>query len=128
MPVPTGTPSAATPDLTVKAIKLNGRVPDGKDDCKPGKNVVTVTVKNGGNADAGSFVVSLSEDLADVALGEQTVDGLKIGQEREVRFEGVRLKKGTQKIEAYADYREKVSESSKDNNGLMVTASCKDDD
>ena len=38
-------PSASQADLTVGAIKINGQVPDGKDDCKDGKNTVTVVVK-----------------------------------------------------------------------------------
>jgi len=128
MPMPSPKPNASLPDLTITAIEINGRVPDGKDDCKDGKNTVAVTVKNVGAADAGSFVVHLSEDKADVALGDKKVDGLKAGQDRELRFDGVRLKKGTQTLEAFVDSKESVAELNEANNRLSVASSCKDDD
>jgi hypothetical protein len=125
-PTPTPKPSTAQPDLTVSAIKVNGRVPDGKDDCKDGKNTVTVTVKNGGDADAGKHVLLLAVDGSNVA--EEAVSGLKTGQERDVRIEGVRLKKGQHTLTATVDAEKAVAESDEGNNALKVTAGCKDDD
>jgi subtilase family serine protease len=117
---PAPTPSAAQADLTVSAIRVNGRAPDGKDDCKDGKNDVTVVVRNGGTADAGNFAVRLVED--------KSVPGLDAGKEREVRFDDVRLKEGKYELSATADAKETVAESDESNNDLKVTARCGDDD
>jgi hypothetical protein len=123
---PTPKPGAALPDLTVSAIKVNVRVPDGKDDCKDGKNTVIVVVKNGGKADAGKHILVLAVDGNNVA--EEAVSGLKAGQEQEVRIDGVRLKKGQHTLSAALDPEKAVAESDEGNNTLKVTASCKDDD
>jgi hypothetical protein len=122
----TPTPSATVPDLTVSAIKVNGRVPDGKDDCKDGKNAVTVVVKNGGTTDAGGFAVRLVVDDAQGAAVEQSVSGLEAGQEREVRFDDVRLKKGEHKLTATVDPKSSITELKEDNNSRTVSATCKD--
>jgi subtilase family serine protease len=126
MPMPSPTPDTALPDLT-GAIKVNGQEPDGKDDCKSGKNTVTVVVKNGGTADAGSIVVRLTVGGLN-EKPEQTVKGLAAGQEREVRFENVRLKKGEHLISASLDAKGEVAESNEDNNEPKATARCKDGD
>jgi hypothetical protein len=123
IPSPEPKPSEAQADLTVRAIRVNGQVPDGKNDCKDGKNAVTVVVKYGGTGDAGSFGVRLAVDGDD---RDATVDGLDAGQEREVRFDDVRLKKGEHTLEAVADPRRAVDESNEDNNELKVTARCTD--
>jgi hypothetical protein len=115
----------ARPDLTVGAIEINGRVPDGSDDCKGGRNVATVVVKNGGAAKADGFVVRLSADGVSV---EASVPGLDAGQEREVRFEDVRLKKGRRTLTALADAKGAVAEANEDDNDRKVTAQCTDDD
>jgi hypothetical protein len=127
-PAPTPSPSPTQADLTVSAIKINGRVPDGKDDCKDGKNDVAVVVKNAGMANASPFSVRLVVDDAQNDVEEQTVAGLDAGKEREVKLEDVRLKKGERKLTAVVDAKNTVSESKEDNNELKVTARCKDDD
>jgi hypothetical protein len=123
---PTSTPSAARPDLIVSAIRVNGQAPDGRSDCKDGKNAVTVVVKNEGTANAGSFAVRLTADGGEAL--EQSVSGLEAGQEREVRFDDVRLKKGERQLRAIADARDSVGESNEGNNQLKATARCIDDD
>ena len=123
---PTPAPSAALPDLTVGAIKVNGRVSDGKDDCEDGKNGVAVVVKNAGAGDAGGFAVRLRVD-GDQA-DEASVPGLEAGKEREVRFDDVRLKEGERTLTAIADAKHAVAESKEGNNELYVTAKCKDGD
>ncbi|MCC7368674.1 MAG: hypothetical protein IT306_09635 [Chloroflexi bacterium] len=125
-PTPMPTPSAARSDLTISAIEVNGRTPDGKDDCKDGKNDVTAVVKNTGNANAGAFAVSLAVDKVEV--GSESAPGLDAGQEREVRFEHVRLKKGQRTLTATVDPAKRVAEADEANNTLTVTAACKDDD
>ena len=132
-PSPTATPSVAQADLIVSAIKVNGREPDGKKDCEDGKNDVTVVVKNAGTDKAGAFDVQLvvdpveKEAFRQLALVE-SVSGVEAGQEQEVRFEDVRLKKGQRTLAARADFKSTVAESKEDNNALKVTAACKDDD
>jgi len=130
-PTPTPLSSAALPDLIVTAIKVNGQIPDGKDDCKAGKNDVMVVVKNQGKAKAGDFYVRLvADDDQGGAREEGLADGLDVGKEVSVTFEGVRLKEGPHTLTATADWRTGtgIAESDETNNTLKVAASCKDDD
>ena len=127
-PSATPTPSQARPDLTIGAIRVNGRAPDGKDDCKDGKNDVAVVVKNTGTAGAGAFVVRLAVDGEKDQIPDKAVPGLDAGQEREIRFDDVRLKKGEHKLEASADAGKAVAETDEGNNTRTVAARCKDDD
>jgi subtilase family serine protease len=126
-PTPTPpTPSQAQPDLTVSAIRIDGRAPDGKDDCQEGKNDVAVVVKNAGAAKA-DFAVRLGVDGNDDEAKEKSVDGLDAGQEHQVRFDDVRLKKGERTLLAIADPKNAITEAKEDNNELKVTARCNDD-
>jgi hypothetical protein len=127
-PTPTATtprPNAALPDLTVSAITLNSHVPDGKDDCREGKNDVTVVVKNVAATNAGDFIVRLTVD--DGNATEKGLD-LETGAEREVGFHDVRLKKGPRSLAATAAPTIGNSESDEGNNALKVTARCEEDD
>lgn len=125
---PSPKPGAAQADLTISAIKINGQVPDGKNDCKDGKNAVTVTVKNGGAGSAESFTVRLVTDDARGATLEQSVKHLGASQEQEVRFDNVRLKKGEHTLAATVDPSDTIVESKADNNDLKATAACTSDD
>jgi hypothetical protein len=129
-PTPTPSPAQAQAraDLSVSAIRVDGHVPDGNDDCKDGRNAVAVVVKNGGAADAGDFAVQLVVDGDSGAAKEEPVADLATGQEREVRFDDIRLKKGEHTLTALADGKGAVAESKEDNNEKKVTANCKDDD
>jgi hypothetical protein len=109
-------------DLIVSAVKLNKQVPDGKDDCKDGKNAVAVVVKNTGAAGAGKFTVRLTADGKDA--GEQSVDGLEAGKEREIRFDEVQLKKGSHTLAATLDSKGTLAEADESNNSQSVTATC----
>jgi len=113
----------AQADLTVNAIKVNGQAPDGKDDCKDGKNAVAVVVKNAGAADVEGFAVRLAVDGGEAL--EESVDGLEAGKEREVRFGDVRLKKGEHQLAATADPKNTVAESADDNNERTVAVACR---
>jgi hypothetical protein len=113
-------------DLIVTTIRVNGRLVDGKDDCKKGQNDVAVVVKNGGTADAGTFAVRLAVDGVEAAV--VSVDGLDAGLEREVRFDDLRLKNGKRALVATVDAKGDITESKEDNNDRAVTAECKDDD
>jgi hypothetical protein len=115
------------PDLTVGAIRVNGQEPEGKGDCKDGKNAVAVVVTNGGPADAESFVVRLVVDDAQGDAVEQSVSGLGAGKEREVRFGEVRLKKGEHRLAVTLDPKHTLAESDAGNNTGAVTATCRDD-
>lgn len=112
-------------DLTVSSIHMNGRVVDGKDDCKPGSNDVIVVVKNGGTTAAGAFAVRLTVDGVEVA--DVAATGLAAGQEQEVRIDDVRLKKGKRALVATVDTKGAVAESKEDNNERAATAECKGD-
>jgi len=130
---PTGTPTPTTAagkaDLVIGAIKVNGRVPDGRDDCKDGKSDVVVVVTNQGARKAGDFVVRLVVDDAQGAALEQGLDaGLDAGKEVPVTFAGVRLKEGLHSLTATADPTTGIAESDDGNNERKVTARCKDKD
>jgi CARDB len=122
----TAEPEKAQADLTVSAIRVNGQARDGKGDCKDGKNDVTVVVKNSSTGKAEKFAVRLTVDGGEVV--EETVAGLEAGQEHEVRFDDVRLKKGERTLTVLADAKGAVAESKEDNNERKVTARCQDDD
>jgi hypothetical protein len=125
-PKPTETrpkPGADLPDMIVMAFKVNGRDPDGRNDCKVGKNSVTVGVKNEGTGDAGKFVVRLTVDGDD---RNETIDKLGAGRTREVRFDNIRLEKGRHPFEMLADAEQTLAEANDDNNGLRVILDCSD--
>jgi hypothetical protein len=112
----------ADADLTVGAIKVNGQAPDGKYDCKAGKNAVAVTLKINGTSVSGLFTTRLTVDGVDVA--EQSAVGLEPGPEHEVRFENIEIKKGEHKLTALVDANREIAETDEDNNVLTVTARC----
>ncbi|MFN8633237.1 MAG: CARDB domain-containing protein [Chloroflexota bacterium] len=111
-------------DLTVRAIKLNGQAPDGNNDCKEGKNGVVAVVKNAGKGKADGFTARLVVDGADGSAIEQQVNGLDAGQEREVRFGDVQLKKGAHTLAVTLVTGKDALDANLDNNGLTVTAKC----
>lgn len=118
--------SVAPNDLIIGAIKVNGQVPDGKDDCKDGKNDVVVVVKNAGTADVGAFTVQLVVDDATDAARKQSVSGLAAGQQQEVHFEDVRLKKGERTLTAHAAAASTVATSEADTGEAKVVTRCKE--
>jgi hypothetical protein len=120
-PAPSPQPIVGPVDLTVKAIKVNGEAPNGKDDCAIGKNEVTVVVKNGGTAESGSFAARLVVDGDET---DQTVESIRGGEEREVTFMNVQLKKGEHTLKAIADAEHAVDETKEDNNERKVSARC----
>src|SRR5262249_32911964 len=120
-------PSAALPDLIVSAIKVNGQAPDGKNDCKAGKNDVTVIVKNQGPKNAGDFVARLVVDDQGTTLEQPADKGLEAGKELPLTFRGVQLKKGPHALVATADATSGITESDEDNDTLKVTATCTGD-
>ena len=125
-PRPEPSPPPSQADLTVRAIRIRGEAPDGEDDCEDGGNGVTVVINNGGAAGTGSFVVRLMVDDDQGGAEEKTVSGLDARQEREVRFDDVRLKEGRRTLTATVDAGKVVAESDEANNSRAVTASCED--
>ena len=125
---PSPTPAPATgqagADLAVSAIKVNGQAPDGKDDCKDGKSDVTAVVKNDGAANAQGFAVRLTVD--GVQVGVKSVAQLDAGDEHEVRFEDVRLKKGEHKLAATTDLKGSGADSKPESDWVKVTVRCQD--
>lgn len=89
-------PSGPTqPDLLVRAIRVKGKEPEGNNDCDPGKNDVTVVVRNQGDGPAASFIVvfAFNDGQTENNL-VQPVTALDAGKELEVLFKDVELKKG----------------------------------
>jgi hypothetical protein len=115
--------AAANIDLRPTAIQVRGSNASGNNDCDPGANTVTVAIQNRGTGSVGSFTVRLTVD-GDPA-GEQTVDGLQAGQERQVTFNGVDLKKGSHTLTARVDSKSGVAETDEDNNRLRKEIDCK---
>lgn len=112
--------SASGPaDLSVRELKVNGRAPSDKAACKDGKATVTVVVKNDGETKADGVTVRLAVDGK--RTGEQKVDGLDPGKEREVRFEQVSLKQGAHTLRAT------VSAADEERDSRDVTVRCSDD-
>ncbi|HEX3245630.1 MAG TPA: CARDB domain-containing protein [Chloroflexota bacterium] len=116
--------TTAEADLTVESIRVKGKEPSGQNDCDPGKNDITVTVKNEGTAAAAAFVVRL---LVDDDASVKNVPNLDPGKGTSVEFGGVQLKKGERKLAATVDPQKLVAESNDDNNELKITARCKDE-
>jgi subtilase family serine protease len=121
-------PAASRADLTVTAIRVNGKEPNGQVECKKGKNDLAVAVKNAGTADAGEFALRLVVDGDDDETMVKQVAELAAGQEREVRFDNVRLKPGGRQLTATADATQAVAESNENNNEKSVSVTCEDDD
>ena len=121
-PGPAGATTAQI-DLRPTAIRVRGADASGNSDCDPGLNTVTVVVQNRGRGTAGSFTVGLTAD-GDPA-GEVTVDQLQAGQERQVTFNKVNLKKGSHSLNARVDSKSGVAETDEDNNRLRIEIDCK---
>jgi hypothetical protein len=51
---------SSQPDLLVSALCVKGKSPSGNNDCDPGKNDVTVVVKNQSDGPAGSLRIALT--------------------------------------------------------------------
>jgi hypothetical protein len=116
--------TTAQADLTVGSIRVKGKEPSGQNDCDPGRNDVTVTVKNAGTAAAAAFVVRL---LVDDDASLKNVPSLDPGKDASVEFGGVQLKKGERKLAATVDPQKLVAESNDDNNELKIPVRCKDE-
>jgi len=112
----------------VTAIRVNGKQPGANDACTSGKNTVTAVVKNQGTGAAGGFTVRLIVDDASHAAVIESVGALDVGNQREIRFGGVELKKGERTLAVRADAEQAVPESNEGNNDRTVSATCKDDD
>jgi hypothetical protein len=114
---------APSADLVVSSI----RVPGGSNDCDPGKNDVSVVVKNQGSEPAVGFVVRVVVDNDDDEAEEKsglTVDG---GKELTVKVDDVRIGDGEHKLTATADVKNAIAESNEANNELRTTVRCRDD-
>ncbi len=125
---PTRTPTPTQADLLPLNPRVKGKEPSGENDCDPGKNDVTVRVHNQGTANAGQFTVALLVDGDQEDGGQETVQSLGSGQQRDVRFDDVRLKKGTHQLTVKVDSESKVTESNEDNNQLDFSVTCRDEE
>ncbi len=118
---------APSADLLVSAIRVRGEDAHGTNDCDPGKNDITVVVKNQGSGPAAGFVVRVVVDGEDDEAKEKSGLTLDGGKELAVTFDDLRLGKGEHKLTATADAKKAVAESNEDNNELKVSAQCRDE-
>ncbi len=58
---------------------------------------------------------------------EKAVTGLAAGEETEVTFDDVRLRRGRRELTATVDAKEAVAESKEDNNELQASVRCRDE-
>jgi hypothetical protein len=112
-------------DLSALGIRVKSAEPGGSQDCDPGKNDVTVVVKNQGTLAAPSFVVRLTVDENKDAK-EKTVPGLDAGKELEITFDDVRLGQGMRDLEASLDIKKAVEDADRDNNEFKFSVNCRD--
>jgi hypothetical protein len=119
-------PGGPKPDLTVGAIRVQGKHSSGRNDCDSGVNDVTVVIKNQGHGAATSFLVRVVDTQA-TGANEQTVPTLGGDQELTLEFEDVRLSKGEHTLTARVDAKQTVDESSEENNESQATVNCKDE-
>ena len=107
--------------MEVKAIRVKGKEPSGNNDCDPGKNDVTVVVKNEGNAAAASLLVRLTVENQ---TKDKTATDLGAGSEVNVAFDDLMLSKGQHKLTATANVPNPVAMTTQDDGKLEVTVNC----
>jgi hypothetical protein len=112
-------------NLQVSSIRVKGKDASGQNDCDPGKNDVTVVLRNQGNAAATNFAVRLIVDGKDNDAEEKTGINANVGQEVNVIFNDVELGPNTDSLAAIVDARKSVDESDENNNELKIAVSCK---
>lgn len=117
----------ALADLVPSSLAVKGKEPTGSSDCDPGKNDVTVQIKNVGTADASGFNVILLVDGDQDDGGTKAVEFLGKGQHMDVIFDDVKLKKGLHQLQVRVDPEGKIAESNNGNNQLSAGVSCKDE-
>lgn len=125
-PGPILTAPAPRADLQVTSIQARGKSSSGKNDCDPGRNDVTVRIKNQGTP-AANVAVRLTVDGRTGQSVEKTIPSLDAGDEEGLTFESINLDKGDHALTARVDSKAAVSESNEGNNELTVQVSCKDE-
>jgi hypothetical protein len=110
-------------DLVILSVLVKDGDADGND-CDPGKNDVTLRVKNDGAGAATSVIVRL--DVGDDDT-EKSVPGLDGGKEHDVKFEDIQFKKGQNRVTVTIDAKKTVTESDENNNERQLTVNCRED-
>jgi len=78
-------------NLKVNEIQVKGKKPSGQNDCDPGKNDVTVVIKNDGSAGAMNLVLQLVPDGKTRDALEKSVANINSNQTLNVTFNDVEL-------------------------------------
>jgi subtilase family serine protease len=120
---PMGISTPKLVDLIPTAILVKGKDAQNAGDCHPGRNDVTILVKNQGTLDATQFNVELliaGEDGSEML----SVSSLSQGAGRDVTFADVKLTKGTHTLTARVDADNNLVESLEVNNKLDAAVSC----
>jgi hypothetical protein len=120
---PNSTSGSNQADLIILGVAVKD-ADAGESDCDPGKNDVTIRVKNNGPGAAASHVVRL--EVGDDET-EKTLAALDGGKELDVRFDEVQFKKGQNRVTVTVDAKKTVAESDENNNERKLTVNCRDD-
>jgi hypothetical protein len=124
-PPATPTPTVPKqPDLSVTSVKVAGIEIAPQQYCAPGRNDISVAVKNGGSQPAGGSVVRLEVDDDD--SDDKRVQSIDGGKSFEVTFEDVKLKEKEHSLRVTADAKDSVDEANEDNNTKTIWVTCKE--
>lgn len=120
---PSSTGGTGQADLIILSVLVKD-ADTGGNDCDPGKNDVTIRVRNDGPRAAASHVVRL--EVGDDET-EKTLAALDGGKELDVRFDDVQFKKGQNRVTVMVDAKKTVAESDENNNERKLTVNCRDE-
>ncbi len=107
--------AGARPDLAVSNLQLPSNPQNGT------SYPVSFTVTNNGSANAGSFMVSLSD--GSITIGQQNITGLASGQNTTVTFNWIPSTTGLRSINATADVNNVINETNEANNKITQQVS-----
>jgi len=113
-------------DLAALGIRVKSAESGGSQDCDPGKNDVTVVVKNLGTAPATQFAVRLIIDGNNREAKQRAVTALDAGKELDVTFEEVSLKQGMRDLKAIVEATKASDDAVEDNNDAKISVNCRD--
>jgi hypothetical protein len=120
-------PSGPTqPDLMAGGLLVRSAEQGGSDSCEPGRNDVSVVIRNDGAAVTESFAVRLIVDDDNGDAREQVVSSLEANAQQDITFQDIRLRQGSRDVKAVVDAKKAIAESDEDNNDVEITFNCRD--
>jgi len=104
-------------DIAVTDIKVKPKSSNGRNNCDPGPNDVTIGLKNNGGGDAQNVAVRLQVD-SQPGTQDRTIPSIASGKPQDVTFEGVQLDR--------RDHRLTVTVGAGDSNKKDVNVKCQE--